>query len=259
MFPRSRSGDVLDRSDRQPMARHAVPSADSKLKVSNPKPDMLFGYSRHAAFLQQQAQLISMGSEMVATSQNLIYPFFVVEFKGDGPSGGGALWVATNQCLGGAASCVNIAERLNRQLEQCESDQVRPFDGAAFSIAMSGTEARLCISWKHDELRYYMANVKSFLLQRPDHYLEFVSTSATSSTGGRTSAWARSGPAWIPSEMRAGKDPRRWQSPRHHLLTARSLAAKRAGHLRVDKSGIQGAMHPRAAVSTDPLEPVRNS
>ncbi|KUI62584.1 hypothetical protein VP1G_09713 [Cytospora mali] len=162
IFPKSRSGDVLDRSDRQPMARHTVPNAGSKLKVSNPKPDMLFGYNRHGAFPQQQAQLISMGAEMVANSQNLVYPFFVVEFKGDGPSGGGALWVETNQCLGGAASCVNIAERLNRQLAQCKSDEVRLINSAAFSIAMSGTEARLYISWKPDdylEFRKYVRNI----------------------------------------------------------------------------------------------------
>jgi len=34
-------------------------------------------------------------------------------------------------------------------------------------------EARLYITWKHDDLRYYMASVKNFLLQDPDHYLEF--------------------------------------------------------------------------------------
>ncbi|KAI1106983.1 hypothetical protein F4804DRAFT_256427 [Jackrogersella minutella] len=173
IFPKSHSGDVLDRSDRQPMARHAVPNAGSKLKVSTPVPDMLYGYNRQGAFPKQQAQLISMGTEMAANTQDLLYPFFVIEFKGEGPSGAGNLWVATNQCLGGAASCVNIAERLNHQLEQCISDEVRSINSAAFSIAMSGTEARLYISWKQDELQYYMANIESFLLQRPDHYLEF--------------------------------------------------------------------------------------
>jgi hypothetical protein len=54
--------------------------------------------------------------------------------------------VATNQCLGGSASYVNIAERLNRRLKQCKSDEVRPIDSAALSIAMNGTEARLYIS-----------------------------------------------------------------------------------------------------------------
>ena len=50
---------------------------------------------------------------MVANTQGLVYPFFVIEFKADGPGGSGSMWVATNQCLGGSASCVKIAERLN--------------------------------------------------------------------------------------------------------------------------------------------------
>ncbi|KUI64656.1 hypothetical protein VM1G_00773 [Cytospora mali] len=66
------------------------------------------------------------------------------------------------------ASCVNIAEHLNRQ-----SNEVYPVNSAAFSIAMSGSEARLYISWKQNELDYYMANIDSFLLQKPKDYLEF--------------------------------------------------------------------------------------
>jgi hypothetical protein len=128
------------------MAKHAVPNVASKLKVSTPVPDMLYGYNRIGAFPQQQAQLLSMGNEMVANTQDLMYPFFVIEFKADGPGGSGSMWVATNQCLGGSASCVNIAERLNRQLRQCKSEKVQPIDSAAFSIAMNGTEARLYVS-----------------------------------------------------------------------------------------------------------------
>lgn len=170
VFPDPKPSDILKRTDRSPMAKHAIPDVGSKLKVSTPVPDMLFGYTDEA-FPQQQAQLISMGNEIVAKSQGLIYPFFIIEFKADGPSGAGSLWVATNQCLGGSASCVNIAERLNRQLRQCKN--VQPIDNAVFSIAMSGTEARLYISWKHDELKYYMQKVDSFLLQKPKDYVEF--------------------------------------------------------------------------------------
>jgi hypothetical protein len=172
IFPDPEPTDILKCTDRIPMAKHAVPDVGSKLKVSTPVPDMLFGYTDEA-FRQQRTQLISIGNEIVANSQGLIYPFFVIEFKADGPSGAGSLWVATNQCLGGSASCVNIAERLNRQLRQCKSDKVQPIDSAAFSIAMSGTEARLYISWKHDELSYYTRKVDSFLLQSPEHYLKF--------------------------------------------------------------------------------------
>ncbi|KAK3373232.1 hypothetical protein B0T24DRAFT_593463 [Lasiosphaeria ovina] len=169
VFPKPDEEDDLRRSDRQPMSRHAVPNYGSSLRISNPIPDMMYGYSRHHAFPQQQTQLISMGSEPMANTQGLMYPFFVIEFKGNG----GDLWVATNQCLGGSASCVNIAERLNRQLKAYKSSKVKPVDSTAFSIAMNGTEARLYVSWKHSDLDYYMQKVDSFLLQKPQDYIEF--------------------------------------------------------------------------------------
>lgn len=99
IFPGCDPGDSLKRSDRQPMAKHTVPGTGSKLKVSTPVPDMLYRYNRHEAFPHQQAQLISMGTEMFANNQHNspLYPLFVIEFKGDGRS----MWVATNQCLGG--------------------------------------------------------------------------------------------------------------------------------------------------------------
>lgn len=172
IFPRSAGS--LKRSDRLTMVKGAVPDVGSNLKLSTPVPDILYGYNRVGAFTEgQQAQFNSMRNEMTANSQNLIYPFCVIEFEADGSSGAGGLWVATNQCLGGSTSCVNIAERLNRQLRRCNSDKVQPIDSAAFSIAMNGTEARLYISWKHDELKYYTRKVDSFLLQKPIDYVEF--------------------------------------------------------------------------------------
>ena len=83
------------------------------------------------------------------------------------------MWVATNQCLGGSTSCVNITERLNRRLKQCKSEEVWPINSAVFSVAMNGTEARLYVSWKHNELDYYMRRVKSFSLQEPQQYVAF--------------------------------------------------------------------------------------
>ena len=174
IFPDPGPSDSLKHVDTYPMAKQVVPDVGSKLKVSTPVPDMLYGYNRLRAFTHgQQAQFRSMGNEMVVNSQGLVYPFFVIEFKGDGPGGSGSLWEGTNQCLGGSASCVNVAERLNHRLRQCKNSEVQPIDSAAFSITMNGTEARLYISWKHNELDYYMRKVKSFLLQDPDHYLEF--------------------------------------------------------------------------------------
>ncbi|KAH7322494.1 hypothetical protein B0I35DRAFT_476442 [Stachybotrys elegans] len=171
IFPSTRTTETLRRSDRQPMTRRSVPSAGSAQKVSTPVPGMLYGYNPQNAFPQQQTQMLSMGAEMVATNEpaGLLYPFFVIEFKGDG----GSMWVATNQCLGGSASCVHIAEKLNERLRQCETGMPCLISSAAFSIATNGTEARLYISWKHDKQEYRMANVDSFLLQDPEHYIKF--------------------------------------------------------------------------------------
>ncbi|KAI1124480.1 hypothetical protein F5Y10DRAFT_280167 [Nemania abortiva] len=171
IFPIAQAGDILMRAQKQPMPRNAAPNTGSNFEVSLPMPDMLYGYDSHVAFPQQQAQLISMGSEMNATNQETgpLYPFLLIEFLRDG----GDLWATTNQCLGGSASCVNIAERLNYRLAQCKGRKVRRFNSATFSIALSSSEVRLFVTWKHNELDYYTARVDSFLLQEPESYLEF--------------------------------------------------------------------------------------
>lgn len=171
IFPRP--GGPLMRTENMLMMKHAVPKVSSDFNVSNPVPDILYGYDRIRAFPQQQAQLQSMGDEILANSGTMLYPFFVIEFKGDSPSKTGSLWVATNQCLGGSASCVNLAERLNDRLRQCKSSEILPIDSTAFSVAMNGSEARLFISWKDDELKYCLQDVESFSLQKPNDYLEF--------------------------------------------------------------------------------------
>ncbi|KAL8366584.1 hypothetical protein RB595_010445 [Gaeumannomyces hyphopodioides] len=143
LFPRLNPADTLQRTVRMPMFKRTVPDSGSKQKVSTPKPDILYGYNQEQAFPQQDAQMNLMGIQMVANSRGLTYPFFAIEFKGDGPSGAGGFGV------------------------------IRPVDTAAFSIAMNGTEARLFISWKHDDLHFYMAKVGAFLLQEPEQYREF--------------------------------------------------------------------------------------
>ena len=102
-----------------------------------------------------------------------MFPFLIIELKSDDPGRTGSLWLATNQCLGAFASCLNITERLNHPLRQCKSDKVQLINSAVFIVAMSGTEARLFISWKHNEHDYYMQKVRSFALQDPGHLLEF--------------------------------------------------------------------------------------
>jgi hypothetical protein len=60
--------DSLKRIDKNPMSRQVVPNVGSKLKVSTPVPDMLYGYNRRGVFSQQSVQLRSIGNEMVANT-----------------------------------------------------------------------------------------------------------------------------------------------------------------------------------------------
>jgi hypothetical protein len=167
--------DGLERSERVSMSKHTVPNPRPGVRLSPPKPAILYGYHRYLAFPQQETQLFDMRAEAVATANGdgLLYPFLVIEVQSDGPTDVGTLWAATNQCLGGSTSCVKIAELLNNRLRECKSDKIQLINSTVFSIAMTGTEARLYISWKHNELDYYMQKIESFLLQTPDHYLKF--------------------------------------------------------------------------------------
>ncbi|KAI8683174.1 hypothetical protein LRP88_04852 [Fusarium phalaenopsidis] len=167
-----RSLHCLKRDDREPMARRHLPSrTESNFEVSTPVPDAIYGYKQENAFPQQWDQLWSLGEEMMANNQLLVYPFLVVEFMGG--ERGESMLAGMNRCMGGSASCVNMVEKLNRRVKQCTNDTVHPINSAAFSIAIRCTEARVCVSWKQNEQDYHMADVDSFLLQVPEHSVKF--------------------------------------------------------------------------------------
>lgn len=166
------------RSDKCMMYKHAIPgNPETPLRLSQPVPDIVYGY-RYDAFTEpQQMQLGGMGPEVKANSDNLYYPFLVIEMKADGPheeeGGGGGLYVATNQCLGGSASCVKLAIDVYTHLRSCGDVKVHVHSNAAFSIAMNGTEARLFITWKDDGCHYYMQKINHYMLQRPEELWHF--------------------------------------------------------------------------------------
>ena len=60
------------------MSRRAAPHNDQFVhKISNPVPDMLFGYNQTQAFTEaQQIQLGILNDHMIATQEKLVYPFF---------------------------------------------------------------------------------------------------------------------------------------------------------------------------------------
>ncbi|KAJ4286487.1 hypothetical protein N0V90_013187 [Kalmusia sp. IMI 367209] len=156
--------DGATKSVQRQMNKDATPYSYSQSKLSTPFPDLLYGYQLDRAFPQQQA--LALKSATLANNDGLMFPFLLVEVKGDG----GSMYGATNQCLGGSASCVNIAETLNWCLKQQQLPRVY---SAVFSIAMNGTEARVYISWKASKLDWYMQKIEHFVLHRATDYEEF--------------------------------------------------------------------------------------
>lgn len=65
-FPNPCTTETLRQNIRTPMAKHTVPSTGCSYKISTPIPDLLYGYNQYDAFPQQQTQLMSMGTEMMA-------------------------------------------------------------------------------------------------------------------------------------------------------------------------------------------------
>lgn len=154
---------------RLPMKSHCVPQT-GRHRVCIPRPNLLYGYSYLTAFPRQQmVQFHDMGSEMRVNNVPLIYPFLLVEAKGD-DSNADTLWSAVNQCLGGSASCVKVTESLNRRLREHKIGQI---ETATFSVAINATEARLFVCWEHDDDHYYMRSIGGFLLYDPQHFLSF--------------------------------------------------------------------------------------
>jgi hypothetical protein len=148
-----------------------VPSANDptitvRLPVSRPKPDLLYGYDWKAFTLAQQQFMAMDATEHTANSGGLIYPFLVVELKGHA----GSLWMATNQCLGSAAACVNMVVKLNQSIEALAT--VSPVDTTVFSIAMNGTEVRLFASWREFG-EFYTQQIGEFLVSRPQEFIQF--------------------------------------------------------------------------------------
>ncbi|KAG7287003.1 hypothetical protein NEMBOFW57_006503 [Staphylotrichum longicolle] len=171
----------LDRADGLLMSLHLTPvrpGIPPAMKVSQPKPDLLYGYQGDLGPSPfNQSQLIAQmqmdtgpGQAFANTnSQRLRFPFFALELKGDGGTFG-SLWVATNQCGGDAAACFNATARLNELLTAANQPMV---DNLTYCIAMDNRYAQLYVSWKADLLDYYMYEVRAYVLSREDEYKDF--------------------------------------------------------------------------------------
>lgn len=151
---------------------------ESAFRVSGPKPDLLYGYSgalRDGAFTQPQflaqSSLHPQNARFPeATAQGLRFPFFAIEFKAAGGTRGD-LWVAANQCAGASSACLNAVDQLNTSLRDHQS--VQRVNNLSYCIAMDNNTAQLYISWKENDLNYYLQRVGAFLLSDPEHFKVF--------------------------------------------------------------------------------------
>ncbi|EXK37096.1 hypothetical protein FOXG_09158 [Fusarium oxysporum f. sp. lycopersici 4287] len=148
VIPLSSGIDKIKRSDRVFVGRAIIPITNPYARISVPVPDLLYGYRLSAFEQDQRMQIATCGNFAFANSEGLTFPFFAVEFKGDGPSS-------------------------KDRLEKCtDIESSKPLDSTSFSVAMNGTEARLHVSWKDGEF-IYTQKIKTFILQRPEEFLEF--------------------------------------------------------------------------------------
>jgi hypothetical protein len=171
----------LERTDGLPLANHltpACPGVPASVRVTQPKPDLLYGYSGAAdtpAFTDSQTiaqfSLDQYPNQCFAIANNfgLRFPFFAMELKADAGTFG-SLWVAANQCAGDAAACLNAAERLNDLLAETNQPMV---DNLTYCVAMDNRLAQLYVSWKPERLQYYMCEVGTYRLSYEEDFKEF--------------------------------------------------------------------------------------
>lgn len=151
-----------------------VPNTCPEFRLSQPKPDALYGYKLETFEKPHMLSLRDMHRSLSSNNHALILPFLVIEHKATGPANNGSLWEAENQCFGASAACVNIAGKLNEALKEASKypGPVQRLDNAVFSIAMSNWAAKLYISWQSD-MDFFSSRVGAFCLVDPESFIQF--------------------------------------------------------------------------------------
>ncbi|KAL1844621.1 hypothetical protein VTK73DRAFT_2153 [Phialemonium thermophilum] len=148
---------------------HLVPDdPESRFVVSQPRPSLLYGFSkdpRDGAFTPAHVSIVESLHPRGA-SPSPAFPFLAILFKAVGGTQGD-LWVATDQCAGASAACLNAVDLLNKQLRDRGSEGV---GSICFSVAMDNNVAQLYVSWKEGDAKYWVQRVDDFLLSNPDHF-----------------------------------------------------------------------------------------
>ncbi|KAK0701178.1 hypothetical protein B0T21DRAFT_300687 [Apiosordaria backusii] len=159
-----------------PMARHLLPCLPTaRFPVSQPRPDLLYGYARQPVFTSAQLLILKELHEQIPDYAegylDLLFPFFSIELKAASGTGGD-LWTAANQCAGASAACVQAVDQLNTVLGEI-GYRGRVLN-LCYSLAMDNNLAQLYASWRDEnDQTVYIQRVDSFLLSSPEHFTRF--------------------------------------------------------------------------------------
>lgn len=174
-LPADIDGGILQLCCKVPMKKEDVPNdADMPERISTPCPDMLYGYQTAGAFTIKESVLLKkiLMGHGGGKVDSLVLPFLLVEFKG----GWGNMNTAANQCLGGSATCVRIAERLNDYLDAAKASgsniSAERIDTTVFSVAIDGLMAMFYATSKVGKNEYRMQYVSILVLQNPEDYVK---------------------------------------------------------------------------------------
>ena len=160
-------------------------------RISNPFPDLLFGYALKTFTLEQRRCMT--GLERLAdrvlgtTARELLCAFFAVEFKAQAT--GGSIYAATNQCAGAGAACVNALKMIYElaptpidegPTSNADSGGHLPSprsspnivaatapsaaDSLCFTMAIDGQTAALHANWTDGAGAFYCSRVRHYVL-----------------------------------------------------------------------------------------------
>ncbi|VUC20210.1 unnamed protein product [Clonostachys rosea] len=135
-------------------------------RVSKPTPDLLLGYNSESFTPEQE-------TELIVWDQNVAkFCFLSVDYKGDGQISAGRMWVATNQCLGATATCVNIIRRLREAVlrRRGGADLANKLDQHVFGLTSNGSHAELFVTFAEESKVIFMKLVRGFLLSDAAHF-----------------------------------------------------------------------------------------
>ncbi|KAK6854692.1 hypothetical protein PG995_009785 [Apiospora arundinis] len=167
-----------------------VPGSSAVHRVSIPEPDLLYGYdiaSDKCLFTRPQRRAIKdlvprLGN--ISQEGHLGFPFLLVEVTGKGnPAYEGGLEGAKNQCLGGAAACLEVINKLNRFVKDQDPDTywMPEVSNLVFSIAVTQHTAEVYKSTMAKEVTntgevrqlYYTEKEQTYSLREPESFSKF--------------------------------------------------------------------------------------